>query len=108
MSPVWFILHQFKNYNKWPTFIHFISGGKCFLFHDILTVIFSTSCLDHTKIIVSLLHDMQLNDQRATLLQLVDKFKSKWKGLGTSPRQNFYDVVTFYWCNFTSFVDRDG
>ncbi|XP_035815241.1 uncharacterized protein [Zea mays] len=35
----------------------------------------------HTKIIVSLLHDMQLNDQRATLLQLVDKFKSKWKGL---------------------------
>ncbi|NP_001168975.1 uncharacterized protein LOC100382802 [Zea mays] len=37
----------------------------------------------HTKIIVSLLHDMQLNDQRATLLQLVDKFKSKWKGLGS-------------------------
>ncbi|ONM00899.1 Mediator of RNA polymerase II transcription subunit 34 [Zea mays] len=41
------------------------------------------TCLDHTKIIVSLLHDMQLNDQRATLLQLVDKFKSKWKGLGS-------------------------
>uniref|UniRef100_A0A804LPS2 ATP-dependent DNA helicase n=1 Tax=Zea mays TaxID=4577 RepID=A0A804LPS2_MAIZE len=38
----------------------------------------------HTKIIVSLLHDMQLNDQRATLLQLVDKFKSKWKGLAGS------------------------
>ncbi|TVU23289.1 hypothetical protein EJB05_25644 [Eragrostis curvula] len=35
----------------------------------------------HTKIIVSLLHDMQLKDQRATLLQLVDKFKAKWKGL---------------------------
>uniref|UniRef100_A0A804LPS5 ATP-dependent DNA helicase n=1 Tax=Zea mays TaxID=4577 RepID=A0A804LPS5_MAIZE len=60
-----------------------VTWGKCFLFHDILTVIFSTSCLDHTKIIVSLLHDMQLNDQRATLLQLVDKFKSKWKGLGS-------------------------
>lgn len=38
----------------------------------------------HTKIIVSLLHDLQLNDQRATLLQLVDKFKVKWKGLGRS------------------------
>ncbi|OEL16729.1 Mediator of RNA polymerase II transcription subunit 34, partial [Dichanthelium oligosanthes] len=35
----------------------------------------------HTKIIVSLLHDLQLNDQRATLLQLMDKFKAKWKGL---------------------------
>ncbi|XP_066387022.1 ATP-dependent DNA helicase Q-like 2 isoform X3 [Miscanthus floridulus] len=38
----------------------------------------------HTKILVSLLHDLQLNDQRATLLQLVDKFKVKWKGLGRS------------------------
>ncbi|KAF0897570.1 hypothetical protein E2562_039264 [Oryza meyeriana var. granulata] len=38
----------------------------------------------HTKIIVSLLHDMQLNDQRATLLQLVDKFKAKWKESGCS------------------------
>lgn len=38
----------------------------------------------HTKIIVSLLRDMQLNDQRATLLQLVDKFKAKWKNLGGS------------------------
>ncbi|XP_062197489.1 ATP-dependent DNA helicase Q-like 2 isoform X2 [Phragmites australis] len=38
----------------------------------------------HTKVIVSLLHDMQLNDQRATLLQLVDKFKAKWKHLGGS------------------------
>ncbi|CAN6207218.1 unnamed protein product [Urochloa humidicola] len=38
----------------------------------------------HTKIVVSLLHDLQLNDQRATLLQLVDKFKAKWKGLGRS------------------------
>uniref|UniRef100_A0A0E0RCF5 DNA 3'-5' helicase n=1 Tax=Oryza rufipogon TaxID=4529 RepID=A0A0E0RCF5_ORYRU len=38
----------------------------------------------HTKIIVSLLHDIQLNDQRATLLQLVDKFKAKWKDLGCS------------------------
>lgn len=43
-----------------------------------------TSCSDHTKIIVSLLRDMQLNDQRATLLQLVDKFKAKWKNLGGS------------------------
>ncbi|CAN6163410.1 unnamed protein product [Urochloa humidicola] len=38
----------------------------------------------HTKVIVSLLHDLQLNDQRATLLQLMDKFKAKWKGLGRS------------------------
>lgn len=38
----------------------------------------------HTKIIVSLLQEMQLNDQRATLLQLVDKFKTKWKHLGCS------------------------
>ncbi|XP_024317349.1 mediator of RNA polymerase II transcription subunit 34 isoform X2 [Brachypodium distachyon] len=38
----------------------------------------------HTKIIVSLLQDMQHNDQRATLLQLVDKFKTKWKHSGCS------------------------
>ncbi|PUZ45928.1 hypothetical protein GQ55_8G264400 [Panicum hallii var. hallii] len=38
----------------------------------------------HTKIVVSVLRDLQLNDQRATLLQLVDKFKAKWKGLGHS------------------------
>ncbi|CAD6241501.1 unnamed protein product [Miscanthus lutarioriparius] len=39
----------------------------------------------HTKIVVSLLHDLQVNEQRATLLQLVDKFKAKWKGLGNRP-----------------------
>jgi len=38
----------------------------------------------HTKIIVSLLQEMQQNDQRATLLQLLDKFKTKWKHLGPS------------------------
>ncbi|RLM42086.1 mediator of RNA polymerase II transcription subunit 34 isoform X4 [Panicum miliaceum] len=38
----------------------------------------------HTKIVVSVLRDLKLNDQRATLLQLVDKFKAKWKGLGCS------------------------
>lgn len=38
----------------------------------------------HTKVVVSVLHDLQLNEQRATLLQLVDKFKAKWKGLGRS------------------------
>lgn len=38
----------------------------------------------HTKIVVSILHDLQLCDQRATLLQLVDKFKAKWKSLGHS------------------------
>ncbi|XP_044374411.1 ATP-dependent DNA helicase Q-like 2 isoform X2 [Aegilops tauschii subsp. strangulata] len=38
----------------------------------------------HTKIIVSLLQEMQQNDQRATLLQLVDKFKTKWKHSGCS------------------------
>ncbi|KAG2559496.1 hypothetical protein PVAP13_8NG299200 [Panicum virgatum] len=39
---------------------------------------------NHTKIVVSVLRDLKLNDQRATLLQLVDKFKAKWKGLGYS------------------------
>ncbi|KAM3312358.1 hypothetical protein ACQJBY_032352 [Aegilops geniculata] len=38
----------------------------------------------HTKIIVSLLQEMQQNDQRVTLLQLVDKFKTKWKHSGCS------------------------
>ncbi|KAM0875103.1 hypothetical protein ACQ4PT_037023 [Festuca glaucescens] len=38
----------------------------------------------HTKIIVSLLQEMQQNDQRATLLQLLDKFKTKWKHSGCS------------------------
>ncbi|WVZ57914.1 hypothetical protein U9M48_008247 [Paspalum notatum var. saurae] len=38
----------------------------------------------HTKILVSILHDLQHNDQRATLLQLLDKFKAKWRSLGHS------------------------
>ncbi|XP_020083930.1 mediator of RNA polymerase II transcription subunit 34 isoform X3 [Ananas comosus] len=33
----------------------------------------------HAKIIASLLHDMQSNDQRATMLQLVDRFRAKIK-----------------------------
>jgi ATP-dependent DNA helicase Q1 len=43
---------------------------------------YAASCSDHTKIIISLLQEMQQNDQRATLLQLLDKFKTKWKHLG--------------------------
>ncbi|KAK1647532.1 hypothetical protein QYE76_065337 [Lolium multiflorum] len=43
-----------------------------------------TDATYHTKIIVSLLQEMQQNDQRATLLQLLDKFKTKWKHLGCS------------------------
>ena len=54
------------------------------------------SCSGHTKILVSLLHDLQLNDQRATLLQLVDKFKVKWKGLGISPPENLSGVCCAY------------
>ncbi|KAL2348794.1 hypothetical protein Fmac_002794 [Flemingia macrophylla] len=37
----------------------------------------------HAKLMVSLLQDMQANDQRSTMLQLVDKMKIKQKGLGS-------------------------
>lgn len=36
----------------------------------------------HAKIIVSMLQDIQHNDQRLTMLQLVDKMKTKHKELG--------------------------
>ncbi|KAK7309483.1 hypothetical protein RJT34_06241 [Clitoria ternatea] len=37
----------------------------------------------HAKLMVSLLQDMQANDQRSTMLQLVDKMKIKQKELGS-------------------------
>ncbi|RDX82858.1 Mediator of RNA polymerase II transcription subunit 34, partial [Mucuna pruriens] len=37
----------------------------------------------HAKLMVSLLQDMQANDQRSTMLQLVDKMKIKQKGQGS-------------------------
>ncbi|BAF28927.1 Os11g0708600, partial [Oryza sativa Japonica Group] len=58
--------------------------GKISFMYIYTSIVSMTYCTDHTKIIVSLLHDIQLNDQRATLLQLVDKFKAKWKDLGCS------------------------
>ncbi|XP_052137234.1 ATP-dependent DNA helicase Q-like 2 isoform X1 [Oryza glaberrima] len=58
--------------------------GKILCMYIYTSIVSMTYCTDHTKIIVSLLHDIQLNDQRATLLQLVDKFKAKWKDLGCS------------------------
>ncbi|XP_074588166.1 ATP-dependent DNA helicase Q-like 2 isoform X4 [Curcuma longa] len=39
---------------------------------------------NHAKLIISLLHEMQENDQRATMLQLVERFKVKIRELGTS------------------------
>ncbi|XP_042469188.1 ATP-dependent DNA helicase Q-like 2 isoform X1 [Zingiber officinale] len=39
---------------------------------------------NHAKLIVSLLHELQENDQRATMLQLVERFKVKIRELGTS------------------------
>ncbi|CAA7395540.1 unnamed protein product [Spirodela intermedia] len=41
-------------------------------------------CTYHAKVIVSLLQEMQGNDQRTTILQLVDKVKAKIKELGAS------------------------
>ena len=38
----------------------------------------------HAKLIVSLLQDVQDNDQRMTMLQLVDKTNTKHKELGGS------------------------
>ena len=38
----------------------------------------------HAKMIVSLLQDLQENDQRVTMLQLADKLKVKQKGVGLS------------------------
>lgn len=38
----------------------------------------------HAKVMVSLLQDIQENDQRVTMLQLVDKMKVKNKGSGKS------------------------
>ena len=36
----------------------------------------------HAKLMVSLLQDVQDNDQRMTMLQLIDKMKTKHKELG--------------------------
>lgn len=38
----------------------------------------------YAKLIISLLQDVQKNDQRLTMLQLVDKIKSKLKEVGGS------------------------
>ncbi|KAG9452886.1 hypothetical protein H6P81_005790 [Aristolochia fimbriata] len=43
---------------------------------------------DAAKAVVCVLQDMQENDQRATMLQLVDKVKTKYKGLGSSNNQS--------------------
>ncbi|XP_068649970.1 ATP-dependent DNA helicase Q-like 2 [Aristolochia californica] len=43
---------------------------------------------DGAKAIVCVLRDMQENDQRATMLQLVDKVKIKYKKLGSSNNQS--------------------
>ncbi|THU74564.1 hypothetical protein C4D60_Mb04t34710 [Musa balbisiana] len=42
------------------------------------------NCNGHAKVIVSLLREIQENDQRATMLQLVERFKVKIKELGDS------------------------
>lgn len=39
-------------------------------------------CAGHAKLIVSMLKDIQENDQRVTMLQLVEKLKVKQKNLG--------------------------
>ncbi|CAL9758102.1 unnamed protein product [Musa acuminata subsp. burmannicoides] len=49
-----------------------------------LKACFCVFCSDHAKVIVSLLHEIQENDQRATMLQLVERFKVKIKELGDS------------------------
>jgi len=46
---------------------------------------------DHAKLMVSLLQDMQANDQRSTMLQLVDKMKIKQKELGW-----FFTLLVLY------------
>ncbi|XP_009397797.2 ATP-dependent DNA helicase Q-like 2 isoform X4 [Musa acuminata AAA Group] len=48
----------------------------------------------HAKVIVSLLHEIQENDQRATMLQLVERFKVKIKELefGTMIEFVLYDL----------------
>lgn len=40
----------------------------------------------HANVLVSLLRDLQENDQRATMLQLVDKYKVKMKKIGGSSK----------------------
>lgn len=54
--------------------------GKCriALFLHNICLLFA----GHAKFMVSLLQDMKENDQRLTLLQLVDKMKTKRKELG--------------------------
>ncbi|XP_022738885.1 mediator of RNA polymerase II transcription subunit 34 isoform X6 [Durio zibethinus] len=46
----------------------------------------------HTKLMISLVHDMQEKDQRVTMLQLVDRVKNKQKQLDTTGAKLFVCV----------------
>ncbi|XP_020584133.1 mediator of RNA polymerase II transcription subunit 34 isoform X2 [Phalaenopsis equestris] len=48
------------------------------------TVLKEIDVTGHAKTIVTMLRDMQEHEQRATMLQLVDKFKAKMKEMGAS------------------------
>lgn len=65
-------------------FFVFSSKEKSTILYNCLLVLFiMLACFTgHAKVIISLLQDVQENDQRLTVLQLVDKIKIKHKELG--------------------------
>jgi len=71
---------------KWMiSFVFFLPFNLWTFSYFITTILFTQPWgyfTDHAKLMVSLLQDMQVNDQRSTMLQLVDKMKIKQKKQG--------------------------
>lgn len=75
---------RLKNWMCHVCFFAFSSKEKSTILYNCLLVSFILlACFTgHAKVIISLLQDVQENDQRLTVLQLVDKIKIKHKELG--------------------------
>lgn len=75
---------RLKNWMCRVCFFVFSSKEKSSILYNCLLVSFiMLACsTGHAKVIISLLQDVQENDQRLTVLQLVDKIKIKHKELG--------------------------
>lgn len=59
----------------------------------------------HAKLMVSLLQDIQASDQRSTMLQLVEKMKTKQKEIGWSVLLSvFYLVRCILFCQVSRFL----
>lgn len=106
---LWFVALTFSSsFTFYTSFtIYFVSNwliSFVFFFFLLLSQLFPTVILpfylhntwvyftDLAKLMISLLQNMQANDQRSTMLQLVDKMKIKQKELGWFVFYSFYTL----------------